>query len=223
VDRSTWLSERRAAVAAAYDAEAAIYDEHEYPSETQREWVRRFVSLLATPARVLDAACGTGKYFPILAAAGAHVVGVDGSAGMLEQARARGVAESVERVALQDLAFDHEFDGVLIVDAMEHVPPEDWPTVVTNLHRAIRSGGLVYISLEEIDRAEIDRAYERRGPAPSILGEVVEGDTAGYHYYPSRGRALGWISAAGFTVVVEEASREQTWGYRHLLLRATAE
>ncbi len=32
MDRQAWLAERRAAVVAAYDAEAAAYDQHEYPS-----------------------------------------------------------------------------------------------------------------------------------------------------------------------------------------------
>ena len=44
---------------------------------------------------------------------------------------------------------------------MEHVPPEDWPTVVTNLARALRAGGLLYLSLEVMadQQAELDRAY----------------------------------------------------------------
>ena len=37
MDRRVWLAERRAAVVAAYDAEAPAYDEHEYPSDVQRE------------------------------------------------------------------------------------------------------------------------------------------------------------------------------------------
>src|SRR5437868_5258470 len=43
VDRATWRADRRAAVIATYDAEAAEYDQHEYPSETQRDWVTRLL------------------------------------------------------------------------------------------------------------------------------------------------------------------------------------
>lgn len=39
--RREWLAGRRAAVIAAYDADAPAYDEHEYPSDVQREWVAR--------------------------------------------------------------------------------------------------------------------------------------------------------------------------------------
>ena len=37
MDRQAWLAERRSAVVAVYDAEAPVYDEHEYPSDLQRE------------------------------------------------------------------------------------------------------------------------------------------------------------------------------------------
>ena len=69
MDRQVWLAERRAAVVAAYDREAPAYDEHEYPWDTQREWVTRLLRLSPPGGTVLDAPCGTGKYFPMAAAA----------------------------------------------------------------------------------------------------------------------------------------------------------
>lgn len=38
-DRKAWLAQRRAAVMAAYDAEAATYDLHEYPTTSHRRYV----------------------------------------------------------------------------------------------------------------------------------------------------------------------------------------
>jgi ubiquinone/menaquinone biosynthesis C-methylase UbiE len=92
MNRATWLTERRAAVVATYDDLARDYDQHEYPSDIQREWVSRLVQRLPVNSLMLDAPCGTGKYFPIIAAAGHRVVGIDQSAGMLQHARARGIA-----------------------------------------------------------------------------------------------------------------------------------
>lgn len=77
MDRATWLAQRRAAVVATYDCGALTYDQHEYPSDTQREWVARLAQRLPVNSLVMDAPCGTGKYFPIVATAGHHVVGVD--------------------------------------------------------------------------------------------------------------------------------------------------
>ena len=220
-ERARWLAERRAAVTAAYDSGAAEYDQHEYPSDTQREWVVRLLGRLEPNSLLLDAPCGTGKYFSLVADAGHRVVGVDQSSGMLEQAGARGIAVEVERASLQDLSFDKRFDAVLTIDAMENVPPEDWPAVVANLHRALRPGGLLYMTVEEVDDSTIDHEFEelsRRG-APAVRGEVIEGDVAGYHYYPGRERVLGWFKTAGLEVVEEGYKQEEGWGYRHFLLR----
>jgi len=104
MDRQAWLAERQAAVVTVYDAEAPAYDEHDYPSDIQREWVARALALIPPGGIVLDAPCGTGKYFPVVAAAGHRVVGADQSAGMLAQARAKGIASRLDRVALQDLS-----------------------------------------------------------------------------------------------------------------------
>src|SRR6266851_1741623 len=108
--RQAWLAERRAALAAAYDAEAATYGDEEYPSDMQREWVARVLRLIPPGGTVLDAPCGTGKYFAVLAAAGHRVAGTDQSAGMLAQARARGIAFSLEHVSLQEPSYVGQFD-----------------------------------------------------------------------------------------------------------------
>jgi ubiquinone/menaquinone biosynthesis C-methylase UbiE len=211
-------------VIAAYDAEAAEYDQREYPSETQRDWVRRLLRRLPPNSMVLDAPCGTGKYFPIIAAAGHRIAGVDQSAGMLDQARARGIAVSLERMSLQDLSYQQQFDAVLTIDALENVPPEEWPLVLSNLHRAVRPGGFLYLTVEEVDDAVIEETFNdlSQQGQPAVHGEVVEGDVAGYHYYPGRAQVLDWFAAEGLEVVEEGFKQEDGWGYRHLLLRDRA-
>lgn len=221
MDRHSWLAARQAAVVAAYDSEAPTYDDHLYPASAQQEWVARTLRLVPPGGTVLDAPCGTGRYFAAISAAGHDVFGVDQSAGMLARAAARGIAKSVERVALQDLPYDSQFDVVLTIDAMENVSPEDWPRVAANLSRAVRPGGHVYMSVEEVSREEIDKSFAGLQAAglPAVHGEVVEGDVAGYHFYPARERVLGWLAAAGLVMVDEGYSQEDGWGYRHLLMR----
>ena len=221
MDRQEWLAERQAAVVAVYDAEAPVYDEHDYPSDVQREWVARALALIPPGGIVLDVPCGTGKYFPVVAAAGHRVVGADQSAGMLSQARATGIASRLEHIALQDLSYGGEFDAVITVDAMENVPPEQWPPVLANLHRAVRPGGVMYLTVEEARQAKIDQAYESlsaRG-LPVVRGEIVEGGAAGYHYYPGREQVLQWLAGEGLTIIDEDFKWEVGWGYRHFLLR----
>ncbi len=226
MDRSEWLAERRAAVIADYDATASEYDAQGYPVTLQEGFVRRVAESAPQGGLILDAPCGTGKYFPVVAAAGRRVAGIDQSAGMLAEAARKGIAVELAVVGLQEMAFTADFDGSVTIDAMENVPPEDWPLVLANLHRAVRPGGLVYLTVEEVDDAIVDRAFVElvdRG-LPAVRGEVSEGDVAGYHYYPGRDRVLDWLAAEGLTVVDEayEAGPNGEWGYRHFLLGTRA-
>jgi SAM-dependent methyltransferase len=221
MDRYTWLAERRAAVVADYDAEAPSYDMNLYPADTQEEWVARLLTLIPPAGTVLDAPCGTGRYFSLMTGAGMRVVGVDQSAGMLAQARARNLAVWLEHKSLQELSYAAEFDAAITVDAMENVPPEDWPAVLANLSRAVRQGGVLYLTVEEVSDLRVDHAFDAlsaRG-LPAVRGEMVEGDVAGYHFYPGRNQVLAWFAAAGLDVIDEGYSAEEDWGYRHFLLR----
>lgn len=223
MDRQAWLTERRAAVVAEYDRDAPTYDDLPYSADVQYEWVARLLRTVPVGGTVLDAPCGTGRYFPLVAATGRRVAGVDQSAGMLAQARARGIAYSLKQETLQELSYAGEFDAVMTVDAMENVPPEDWPTVLANLRRAVRPLSHIYMTVEEVSQANIDQAFQSlsaRG-LPVVRGEIVEGNVAGYHYYPGRGRVIGWLADEGLIVVDEGYKQENGWGYRHFLLRCS--
>jgi len=216
-----WLRERRAAVEAQYDDEAPDYSDDFYPTTSHGAFVERLLVTCPPGGTVLDAPCGTGRYFALVRVAGRRVVGIDQSAGMLAQAQGRGIAIRLEHVGLQELAFDHEFDASMTIDAMENIPPEDWPAVLANLHRAVRPGGHLYLTVEESNDADLDEAENlaRARGWPAVRGEMVEGDTAGYHYYPGRDRVLGWLEAEGLEVVDEQYDEEDGWGYRHFLVR----
>lgn len=222
IDRATWLRERREAVERAYDAEATDYDANEYPVPLHAEFVDRLLELTPAGGLVLDAPCGTGRYFARVVASGRRVVGIDQSAGMLAQAATRGLAESLTRARLQEMSFDRRFDAAMTIDAMENVPPEDWPIVVANLRQAVRAGSHLYLTLEELDPEAVADAATRQAAhgLPAVLGEVVEGDTAGYHYYPGRAQALAWLKGAGFALVDEGFDQQSGWGYRHVIVRA---
>ncbi len=226
MDRSSWLADRRAAIVATYDAEAPEYDANDYPHDAQLRYVARVLEACPSGGLVLDAPCGTGRYLSLVAAAGLRVVGADQSAGMLAQARARGIAERLVQIGLQELSEPPVFDAVLTIDALENVPPEDWPPVLANLRSAARPGGQLYLTVEEWqDEAGKDAAFEalRAEGAPAVRGEVVEGDVAGYHFYPEHHRVLAWLADANLEVLEDiYVHAQDDWGYRHLLLRKPA-
>jgi SAM-dependent methyltransferase len=120
-------------------------------SQWHAAFVIRVITLFCPGGDVLDAACGTGKYWPALLAAGLRVTGLDQSAGMLAQARRK----HPEVLALQDLAgagdLRGRFDGLLCVDALENIAPEDWPGAVAGLAAALKPRTPAYVTVEVHD------------------------------------------------------------------------
>jgi ubiquinone/menaquinone biosynthesis C-methylase UbiE len=221
VDREAWLRERRQTAEERHDTIHAFTYDEQYGEigPTHRRFVADLLERCQPGGTVLDAACGTGKYFAMVLDAGRRVVGTDQSTGMLAKARARFPAVPLERVGLQELAFDAEFDAVMCIDAMENIPPEDWPRVVGNLRRALRPGGHLYLTVEQVDDEELDREYAEataRG-LPVVRGEESRD---GYHYYPSREQVGYWMEEGMLVVVAEDSSPGDGYGYLHLLARA---
>lgn len=213
--RRAFLDERRAASARRYDElHAERYDEHWgelFP--THRAYVARLLESTPDGGLVLDLACGTGKYWPQVLAAGRRVLGVDQSAGMLDRARAKHPEVDTRVLGLQDLAGAADLagigDGLLCIDALENVGPEDWPTVLAGMAAVLRPAAPAYLTVELPDGPLPEPADSRQVP-----GELFSG--GGYHYYPHREQVLGWLDPAGFAVV-EQSDGDDYW---HLLVRS---
>ena len=106
---------------------------------------------------------------------------------------------------------------------MENVFPEDWPTVLSNLRRAVRDGGHLYPTVERIDRSRSSpQAHDDATAAglPVLPGETSRG--GGYHYYPALEQVAAWVSGAGLRVVEEATSEGTGYSYLHLLTQASS-
>lgn len=139
MNREEWIRERRRINEARMDQIfAPIYDERwgSYINLTHLQMVHAFLTMLPPTPHVLGAACGTGKYWTILVEADATLVGIDQSIGMLRRAKAKFPEVTVEKRGLQEMSFGDQFDGIMCVDAMENVAPDNWPRVLDNFHRA---------------------------------------------------------------------------------------
>jgi SAM-dependent methyltransferase len=222
MDRAQWLAERRAAVESDYTRDGETYDDGYDPATpTHRRFVSRLTETAPEGGTVLDAACGTSPYAGMVLGGHRRYVGLDQSAGMLERARAKWPDLSFERIGLQEVAFEGQFDGAMCIDAMEHVPPEEWPRVLAALRRALRPRGHLYLTVEEVDRRRLDAAFAEAvaGGAPVVRGEDIGDETGGYHFYPDRGEVDRWLADAHLRVVDEADEWLDGYGYRHLLLR----
>jgi SAM-dependent methyltransferase len=215
-DRTSWIAERRRINERRMDTLfAPVYDENWGGIDSShRVMITRFLSLCPASPRVLDAACGTGKYWPLLQQAGAQIIGVDQSGGMLRRATAKFPDVPVRRLGLQELGFVADFDGAICVDAMENVFPEDWPVVLANLIRAVRPGGPVYLTVE-LAEGDLEDVYASALAAgePVLPGEYLK--DGGYHYYPELSQVRAWAETSGAVIHSDSIAD----GYYSLLLR----
>lgn len=89
--------------------------------------------------RILDLGCGTGHLTERIAATGAHVVGLDHSQTMLDQARASFPHLRFEQGDARDFSFDQPFDAVFSNATLHWVkPPEKAADCIA---QALRPGG----------------------------------------------------------------------------------
>ncbi len=219
-ERRRFLEDRRKSSQRRYDADLAPgYDTAEWgkTSLTHARYLQRFLELVRPGGLILDMPCGTGKYFATVEATGRSVVGFDQSAGMLKVGRAKHPHVPTARLALQELSIDHAFDGVMCMDSMENVGPEDWPSVLTALRHAARPGAALYLTVEMADEADLAAYYQRARAAgyPVTPRESFDHERGGYHHFPERQTVLARLAEAGL-VIVEDG--EGDW-YLHLLLQ----
>ena len=89
-DRGAWLRDLRRLNERQEDALADDFDALWGEIEpTHQAFIERFLSRLPPDGRVLDAACGTGKYFPMVLASGRRLLGVDHAGAYLAKAAAK--------------------------------------------------------------------------------------------------------------------------------------
>jgi SAM-dependent methyltransferase len=218
MDRLNWLKEVRHSAEARYDMRwSPIYDENwgNVIEPSHRDCFNKFLSLCPPHAHILDAACGTGKYWKLILDSERTVFGIDQSQGMLDRAHEKFPAVQMEKTGLQEMNFHESFDAAICMDAMECVFPEDWLRVLQNIHRALKPNGYFYFTVEVADENEIEEAFQsaREKGLPVVHGEWADED--GYHFYPQREQVQAWVNEAGFRPI------EESFGdlYQHLLVQ----
>jgi SAM-dependent methyltransferase len=147
-----------------------------------------------------------------------------------------------EKMSLQELDFPAEFDGILCMDALEHICPEDILVILANFYKALKPGEVLYFTEDVFEQGDYRESYERaRSMGLTVLfGEVVDEldeayqeamehdwcdptrvvsgerlDHSVYHYHPSMPQLRQWLSQAGFNLL-DEATGDD---YAHYLAR----
>ena len=106
------------------------------------------------PYSILDVGCGPGRDLKTFAALGHTAIGLDGTAAFVAMARADTGCEAWQQDFLAlDLPGQH-FDGIFANASLFHIPTQDLPRVLQQLHAALKPGGTLFSSNPRGDNQE---------------------------------------------------------------------
>jgi predicted TPR repeat methyltransferase len=154
---------------------------------------------------VLDAGCGTGLCGPLLAPYARTLVGVDLSGKMLAQARERNVYDELIKGELtaQLRASPEAFDLIVSADTLVYFGVLD--DVVEAAGRALRRGGWLVFTVEELDEADAGDGYRikphgRYGHARAYVERVLAAHGFGSDVERADLRMEGGVPVHGLVV-----------------------
>ena len=133
----------------------------------------------APPLKILDFGCGPGRDLRAFVQRGHRVIGLEGAQALADMARAHSACEVWQQDFLQLDLPEASFDGVFANASLFHVPRQELPRVLRQLHATLKPGGVLFSS-------------NPRGNNE----EDIKGDRYGAYYNLATWRA--YLAAAGF-------------------------
>ena len=98
------------------------------------------------PFAILDFGCGPGRDLRVFAERGHRAVGLEGAARLVAMARAHSGGEVWQQDFLNLDLPDKHFDGVFANAALFHVPGQEVPRVLLELHATLKPRGVLFAS-----------------------------------------------------------------------------
>ena len=98
------------------------------------------------PFTILDIGCGPGRDLKAFAEHGHAAVGLEGAPRFAAMARAHSSCEVWEQDFLKLELPDRHFDGVFANAALFHVPGQELPRVLRELHATLKPRGAIFAS-----------------------------------------------------------------------------
>ena len=98
------------------------------------------------PFTILDLGCGPGRDLIAISRLGHRVIGLDGAATFAAMARAASDCEVWQQDFLHLQLPPAHFDGVFANASLFHVPVQELPRVLKQLHATLKPGGVLFSS-----------------------------------------------------------------------------
>ena len=99
----------------------------------------------APPYAILDLGCGPGRDLKTFAALGHVAIGLEGSQRFAAMARTQGCEVWEQNFLALDLP-DNRFDGIFANASLFHVPSQELPRVLSELHASLKPRGVLFSS-----------------------------------------------------------------------------
>ena len=107
----------------------------------------RFLSLLPEGALILDFGCGSGRDTKYFLEHGFRVEAADGSEELCRLASAY-TGIPVKQMLFQELEETEKYDGIWACASILHLRREELPEVFRKMYRALKPGGILYVSFK---------------------------------------------------------------------------
>jgi SAM-dependent methyltransferase len=105
------------------------------------------------PVAILDLGCGPGRDLKAFVALGHAPIGLDGSASFVAMAREEGCEVWEQNFLALDLP-DSRFDGIFANASLFHIPSQELPRVLLELHATLKPRGVLFSSNPHGDNEE---------------------------------------------------------------------
>ena len=98
------------------------------------------------PFRIIDLGCGPGRDLCYFKSLGHEAIGLDGSKELVEMARRISGCEVLHQDFLALELPENRFDGVFANASLFHVPSQELPRILRELHATLKLDGVLFCS-----------------------------------------------------------------------------
>jgi SAM-dependent methyltransferase len=138
-----------------YHARAAAFWEGTRHHDVEQNIEALLRHIQAPPAfTILDFGCGPGRDLQAFVQRGHRAIGLEGAQALAEMARAHSTCEVWQQDFLSLDLPDAHFDGVFANASLFHVPRQELPRVLRQLHATLKPDGVLFSSNPRGDNQE---------------------------------------------------------------------
>lgn len=165
---------------------------------------------------ILDFGCGPGRDVHYFKALGHRPVGLDGCAAFCCMAQQYTGCEIWHQTFLNLLLPPQAFDGIFANASLFHVPSQQLPRVLKQLHNALRPGGILFSSNP---RGNAEGWHQQRyGHYMEIEESKIHLENAGFeiihHYYRPAGKPRSeqpWLAIVSRRMAIPKVVENQVY------------